>query len=110
MARGLLASLRPTATTETVLYTVPASTQAMVNVYAMNMIGTTAAKIRVGVQDTAGAFASKDYRFYDFVLDVTGGPVELMTGVPLDADQSIRVYTDVATVNFHVDGCEETAS
>lgn len=105
MATGLLASVRPAATTETVIYTVPASYDAVVNLKIANTNATGVVSIRLGIQATAGAFASKDYIYYDYPLPANGDPIEL-TGISLTAGNSIRAYVNVATVNFHVNGIE----
>ena len=104
---SLLASVRPAATTETVLYTVPAAKKAIVNIYAVNVNTFVPAKIRLGIQAISGAFASKDYEIYD--LELAQNEFWERTGIPLSSGQSIRIYTDLATVNFHVNGLEETA-
>lgn len=103
---SLLASVRPTATTETVLYTVPASKKAIINITVAVAAGNGPASIRIGIQETAGAFASKDYILYDY--NIYGGelPVQI-TGIALSASQSVRVYVSSAVVNFHVNGIVE---
>lgn len=108
MSVGLLASVRPTATTETNVYTVPASYKAIVNLtfMAANVGAVGPVYIRVGVQDAAGAFVDKDYLLYDY--PVFGGQMpEQITGIALTAGESIRVYVSAAVVNFHVNGIEE---
>lgn len=103
---SLLNSTRPAATTETTLYTVPSAYKAVVNIYATNVSGTIDAQIRVGVQSSVGAFAAKDYIVYD--LSLAQNEYWERTGIALTSNQSIRVYTDVATVNFHCNGLEES--
>lgn len=101
---NIFGSSRPTATTETVLYTVPSGKEAIVNILAVCANGSTA-KIRIGVQSVAGAFAAKDYIAYDYTINANI-PWE-RTGIALTAGNSIRVYTDTATVNFHYHSLEQ---
>ena len=104
---SLLASIRPTATTETVLYTVPASKKSVVNITYNNTNSSAVSYIRIGVQEAAGAFASKDYIVYDLIVYPNGSPGQI-TGIVLSQNQSIRVYVSAATVNFHCNGLEES--
>lgn len=105
---SLLASVRPTATTETALYTVPASKKAVVNVTVLNT-GTIKARIRIGQKSTNTTLSATDFIYaYDLTIG-PGDPPFQITGIALSASQAIRVYTDLATVNFHVNGLEENA-
>lgn len=97
-------SSRPAATTETALYTVASGKDSVVNMVAVCASGSVA-KIRVGVQSTSGSFAAKDYIAYDYLLE-ENEPWE-RTGIALTAGNSIRVYTDTPTVNFHYHAIEE---
>ena len=105
---SLLASLRPAATTETNLYTVPVAKKAVVNLTINNVSGSIQSLVRVGIQDAAGAFAAEDYILYDYPLTPNTLPIQI-TGIALTAGQSIRVYSGVGTVNYHVNGIVETA-
>ena len=103
---SLLASVRPSATTETALYAVPAAKKAVVNITVINT-GTVRARIRIGQKTTNTTLAAADQIYaYDYVIS-PGDPPFQVTGIALTALQALRVYTDVATVNFHVNGLEE---
>lgn len=105
---SLLASVRPSAATETALYTVPASRKAVVNITVLNT-GTARARIRIGQKATNTTLAAADHIYaYDLIIG-PGDPPFQITGVTLTASQAIRVYTDLGTVNFHVNGLEENA-
>ncbi len=101
---NVFGSIRPSATTETVLYTVPPGREAIVNILAVCASGYVA-NIRIGVQSTAGAFAAKDYVLYDYNLNAND--FWERTGIALTAGNSIRVYTDQPVVNFHYHAVEE---
>ena len=103
---SLLASVRPTATTETVLYTVPTAKKAVVNITFNNCNSSANAYIRLGIQAVAGAFADSNYILYDLPIYPNGSPVQI-TGIVLAAGNSIRVYSSTATVNFHCNGIVE---
>ena len=105
---SLLASVRPSAATETALYAVPASKKAVVNVTVLNT-GTANARIRIGQKATNTTLAAADQIYaYDLLLSPFDPPFQI-TGIALSTLQALRVYTDVATVNFHVNGLEENA-
>jgi len=103
---SLLASLRPSASSQTELYTVPPGKKAVLNIYAVNVIAATPAKIRVGIQAAEGSFSDEDYEVYD--LELANNEFWEKTGIALTENQSIRVYVDEATVNFHVNGIIES--
>lgn len=101
---NVFGSTRPNAVTETVLYTVPAGRESVVNIIAVCASGFIA-NIRVGVQTVAGSFAAKDYVVYDYTL--LSNQYWERTGIALTAGNSIRVYTDNPNVNFHYHAMEE---
>lgn len=104
---SLLASIRPAATTETVLYTVPPSQKGIVNVLITNNAGSNLETlVRFGIQSSVAAFSDVDYVIYDLQLE--NNDFWEMTGIALTAGQSLRVYTTVNTINFKCFGLLET--
>lgn len=104
---AILAQQRPSATTNTTLYTVPAAYKAAVNIKAINT-STTASAIRIGIQTASGAVSNIDYVVYDYSLPGDGLPL-ILTGEILPASTNVFVYTANATVNFHLSGQLEPA-
>ncbi len=104
----ILGQSAPAANTATSLYTVPSSTSTMVShvsVCNTNAPGT-GAKIRVWFQVAGAGDTTKQYLYYDFILD--GGETLITSGVTLATTDVIRVQTDTANVAFQAFGDEVT--
>lgn len=104
MANGRLGAVSPTADTDTILYTCPASTIATVTVSVARRGVNKDEKVRIALMDSTvvGNLADEDYLEYD------SDTIEI-TGIVLSADESIVVRTDAATVSFVAYGFEESA-
>ena len=96
----------PNATTETDLYTVPASSRVTVSSVLICNRGA-AATFRVSHSVGGGATTSKDYWRYDQELAANGTEV-LTIGATLNAGDKIRCYASTATVSFAVYGVKIT--
>jgi len=103
MASGRLGSADLSATTETTIYTVAASTLAVCSVSICNR-GAVAATIRLAIADDAAAEADK-WILYGYVID-PGGFLE-RTGLVLAATQRLNAYSDVANTSWVAYGYEE---
>lgn len=101
----ILGKVKPNATTNTTLYTVPASTQAVVNVKIANQ-SSTASAIRIAVVLSGGSVAATDYMIYDYTLE--GNQTLEMSGIALNAGEFIVTYTANNTVSFVATGVEKT--
>jgi hypothetical protein len=99
-----LGQATPAATTDTLLYTVPASTEAVAKVFICNRgaIGT----FRVAHLPGGGAVTNSDYLVYDMSLDASG-TVEL-TGIVMAATDTLRVYASHANFTFNAVGTEKS--
>lgn len=105
MASGKLGSADLAAATVTLLYTVPASTRATVNIRVANR-NASAAKIRVAI----GTGASPDAADYvDYDITVPGNGILEDTGIVCGAGEKIWVRSDTANVSVRVHGFEEVA-
>ncbi|MAZ56830.1 hypothetical protein CL653_03490 [bacterium] len=102
MANGRLGASSPSADTDTILYTCPASTVATVTVSVARRSSTASEKVRIALMDSTivGDLANEDYLEYD-------STVTEITGIVLSANESIVVRTDAATVSFVAYGFEE---
>jgi hypothetical protein len=103
----VLGQAAPNATTETDLYTVPASTSAVCSTITICNRAATAATFRVSVSAGGGATASKDYLYYD--VTVAGNDTFAATfGMTLATTDKVRVYASTANLSFNLFGQETT--
>ena len=105
MASGNLGSADLTATTDTLLYTVPASSLATLNIRVANRNSTTVA-IRVAI-GTGASPAVKDYIDYDLPVPANG--VLEDSGIVCSAGEKVWAYSSMAGVSVRVHGFEEAA-
>lgn len=102
----VLGQAAPSATTETDLYTVPASTQTVVSsITIANRSSTAAATYRVSSSVAGAATANKDYIAYDATI-APNGIVILTIGMTLGAADKIRVYASTANLSISAYGSE----
>ena len=106
MASGKLgAADLPAGGVETLLYTVPASTVATVNIRIANR-NTAAAKIRVAI-GTGASPSATDY--FDYDVSVPANGILEDTGIVCSSGEKVWVRSDVSNVSVRVHGFEEVA-
>lgn len=101
----VLGQSNPSATTATTLYTVPASTSAVISTISIANLGGSAATFRVAVRPAGATLANQHYIAYD----VTVGALDTTTitaGITLAATDVITVYASTATIAFNAFGSE----
>ena len=107
MATGRLGAADLSATTNTSIYTCPASTIATVNVSICNR-SASAVVVRLANLDGAiGTLANEDYIEYGITIPANG--VLERTGIVMAASGLIMAYSDTANVSVQVWGIEEAA-
>ena len=107
MASGRLGAADLSATTNTAIYTVPASTYAIVNINVANRNATDVV-IRLAHLDGAiGTLAAEDYIDYD--ITVIANSTYERTGIVMATTHTIVAYSDTANVSVQVHGLERTA-
>ncbi len=104
MASGILGQTALAATTNTTVYTVPASTHAVVNINVLNRSSSTAATVRLALSAT-GTPGNAEWIEYDVSLPKSA--VLERTAVSLDAGKNIVAYTSGTDVSVSVYGIEQ---
>jgi hypothetical protein len=102
MASGRLGSVDISATTDTIVYTVPTSTYTVCSISICNR-NTSPVTIRLALA-TTGTPTNADYIEYETTV-VANGVFE-RTGLVMDAGLNIVAYSDTANVSINVYGIE----
>lgn len=106
MAWKKLGAADLSATTLTTVYTVPANTEAIVNINVCNR-GSSAATVRLAIAEGATPGA-EDYIEYDFEIPANG--VLERTGRHMQASLLVVAYSSAASVSVVVDGNERSTA
>lgn len=101
----VLGQVAPAATTETDLYTVPASTMTVASTISVANRSSTDATFRISISVNGAATATKDYMVYDITCG-GNGYVAFTVGATMDSTDKIRVYASTADLSFTVFGSE----
>jgi glucose-6-phosphate dehydrogenase assembly protein OpcA len=101
----VLAQSAPSATTNTDLYTVPSSTQAVISTIVVANRALTDATYRIAVRPNGATLANQHYIAYDVTV---GGAdsTNLTLGITVDAADVLTVYASTANLSFNVYGTE----
>jgi len=101
----ILGQVSPAATTETALYTVPASTSAIASSIIVCNRASTQTSFRVSISVNGAATATKDYIYYDLLIG--GHDTFIATiGVTLGDTDVVRVYSGSTNLSFSLYGSE----
>jgi hypothetical protein len=106
-AYKILGQAAPSATTATDVYTVPASTEAIVSSITVCNRASTADTFRIATLVGGGTVATTDYIAYDAPI----GPNDFMVitlGIGLATTDQVEVYAGTANLTFQVFGMEIT--
>lgn len=103
----VLGQSAPSATTDTTLYTVPASTQAVVSTVSVCNRGATAATFRIAVRPDGAALANQHYVAFDVNVDANAA-IPWTIGVTLGDTDVITVRASNANLSFSAFGAEIT--
>jgi hypothetical protein len=101
----ILGQSAPSATTETALYTVPASTETIISTITVCNRAATGATYRIYVADNGAATANGQYLVYDAAIS-GNQTVALTLGVTLNSTDVLRVYASTANLSFNAFGTE----
>ncbi len=104
----VLAQSAPSATTNTDIYTVPASTQTVVSTIVVANRSNTAAAYRIAVRPNGATIANQHYIAYDVAVGASDSTT-ITLGITVDAADVITVYASNANLSFNIFGSEITA-
>lgn len=104
----VLAQAAPAATTDTTLYTVPASTEAVISTLIVANRAATAATFRIAIRPNGATLANEHYIAYDVAVGASDSTT-LTLGLTVDAADVITVRASTADLSFSVFGSEITA-
>lgn len=104
-AYKILGQSKPSATTLTDIYTVPASTEAVISTITVCNQSATATSFRISIAPAGAADTASQYIYYD--VAIAGNDTFAATlGISLATTDVIRVYNTLATLSFTVTGVE----
>lgn len=103
----VLGQSKPSATTLTTLYTVPAATSTVATTISVCNQSATATSFRVSVAPAGAADTASQYLYYD--VPINGNDTFMATiGISLATTDVVRVYNTLATLSFSLFGAENT--
>ena len=107
-ALKILGQSAPSATTETVVYTVPSGREAVISKIVFCNRGASAASVRLSFTINAGTTTSKDYVLYDVNVAANSAYEwpQSGNGITLAQTWDVRVYISTANVSVSVFGLE----
>jgi glucose-6-phosphate dehydrogenase assembly protein OpcA len=103
----VLGQSAPAATTATDVYTVPASTSAVVSSIVVANRTTSTATYRIAIRPAGATLANQHYIAYDVTVGLSDSTT-LTLGITLAAAAVITVYASTANLSFNVFGSEIT--
>jgi len=101
----VLGQSAPSATTATTLYTVPASTDAVVSTISVCNRAATSGTYRIAIRPAGAALANSHYIAYDSAI-TANNTTFITVGVTLDTTDVITVYASSADMTFSAFGTE----
>jgi glucose-6-phosphate dehydrogenase assembly protein OpcA len=101
----VLGQSNPSATTATSLYTVPASTSAVVSSISVANLTATAATFRIAVRPAGDTLANEHYIGYDITVGASDSTI-ITVGLTLATTDVITVYASTADLVFQAFGSE----
>jgi glucose-6-phosphate dehydrogenase assembly protein OpcA len=104
----ILGQVSPGATTDTTLYTVPSSTQAVISTISVANRAATQSTFRIAAQPAGATIANEHYIAYDVLVDANDTTTITM-GITLAATDVITVRSSTTNLSFSAFGSEITA-
>lgn len=107
IAYKVLGQSAPSATTNTDIYTVAASTQVVISSIVVTNRGTASTTFRIAVRPNAATLANQHYIAFDTTI-AANDVVALSLGITVDAADVVTVYGGNANLTFSLYGTEIT--
>lgn len=105
--RKVLGQLKPSATTLTTLYTVPAVTDTVCSSIVICNQSATPTTFRVAIRPAGASIADQHYIYYDQYI--AGNATFIATiGISLATTDVVSVYNTLATLSFNLYGQENS--
>lgn len=105
IAYKVLGQSNPSADSLTTVYTVPASTEAVISTIVVANRGAADTSFRIAVRPNGASISDEHYIAYD--VAITANSLAAFTlGMTMDASDVLSVYADDATLSFNVFGQE----
>lgn len=101
----VLGQSNPSATTATTLYTVPASTQAVISTITVCNQASTAGSFRIAIRPDGAGLAAAQYIAYDNAIPANS-TTSFTIGITLGDTDVITVYASSANISFTAFGSE----
>lgn len=101
----VLGQSNPAATTLTTLYTVPASTQAVISSISVANLTATAATFRIAVRPAGASITNAHYLGYDITVGASDTTI-ITVGITMNATDVLSVYGSTANLTFQAFGSE----
>lgn len=101
----VLGQSAPSATTNTDVYTSPASTQTVISTISVANRAATAATFRIAIRVAGAAIANSHYIAYDATV-AANDATNLTLGVTLAATDVVTVYASTANLSFNLFGSQ----
>lgn len=104
----VLAQSAPSATTNTNIYTVGASTEAVISTIVVCNRSASDRTYRIAVRPNGAAISNEHYLAYDVTVGASDSTT-LTLGITMDATDVLTVYASTTDLSFSVFGSEITA-
>ena len=101
----VLGQVKPTAATDTTLYTVPASTQAVISTLNVSSLTNDLTTIRIAVRPAGAAIEDKNYLVYNNTISGYA-TAQFTLGITLGATDVVTVYDTAGKCAFNLFGSE----
>lgn len=104
----VLAQSAPSATTNTDIYTVPASSETVISTIFVCNRSASPATYRIAVRPNGATLASQHYIAFDVTVGASDSTT-ITSGITMDAADVLTVYASTANLSFSVFGSENLA-
>jgi glucose-6-phosphate dehydrogenase assembly protein OpcA len=101
----VLGQSAPAATTNSDIYTVPASTQTVISTIIVANRAASPATYRIAIRPNGAAIANQHYIAYDVTVGASDSTT-LTLGITLDPAEVVTIYASTANLSFNVFGAE----